>query len=109
MGKTINELYGGVGYTQPTLTEWAEHSGVADLDNGRKFKSTQLVPMKTLADESTTNVQYIGFTQFGVNATLPLWRIFRALTTNSIQYLEAADGDDKFDNSWSSRASLSYS
>lgn len=109
MGKTINELYGGQGYTQPTLAEWAEHSAVADLDNGRKFKSTQLVPMKVLADSTDTNLQYVGFTQFGVNATLPLWRIFRALTTNSIQYFEAADGDDKFDNIWADRSSLNYS
>lgn len=90
----------------PETTNWAEHSAVGDVSTGRRFKAVQQVPMKVLQDLGDT-YRYYGFAKFGTNAGDALWRVFRETVADGT--LEAADGDDLFDNVWNDRDSLSYS
>ena len=102
---------GGAGRkkTGPDTTNWAEHSAVADISTGRRFKSTQMVPMKSaeVVDSGDSTLTYYGFTKFGVATSEALWRILREDSDTGL--VEAADGDDRFDNVWDDRESLSYS
>ena len=94
-----------LGLAKPSGTDFEEHSAVGDVSSGRRFKASQLVPMKS-KQASTSTYTYYGFTKFGTATSDPLWRILREeLSTGNI---DAADGDDLFDNVWDDRASLSY-
>lgn len=63
-------------------------------------------PYKVKTD-STASVKYIGLAMPGTTTSTAKWLIVRQ--TLSTGDLDHADGDDKFDNIWDNRASLSYS
>lgn len=65
----------------------------------------------TLIDgTTTTNVTYIGNATPGTDATASLWQIKRIDgTITDYTTILFADGDANYDNSWSSRGTLSYS
>ena len=54
-------------------------------------------------------VQYIGYASLGTGQDKPGWKITRVTTAGSVTITEYADGDMKYDNKWSDRATLDYS
>lgn len=106
MAKTVSDLYGGGNsYAPPTLAEWAEHSRSGDLETGRAFKATQLVPLATRF-ASNASVAFYGFARPGVSTGASYWRIMRQ--SHDGTFVDFADGDDLFDNLWSNRENLVY-
>lgn len=95
------------GHARPNTTDWGEHSAVADLSTGRRFKAVQDVPMQVQATTSG-DYTYYGFSNFGVNATQPYWRILR-INASGDPHLTAADGNDEFDNILTNMDSYTYS
>lgn len=95
-----------LGLVKPTATDWEEHNAVGDVSTGRRFKASQLVPIK-FRESTNGTYNYYGFAAFGTETSSPLWRILRETISNSS--IDAADGNDLFDNVWDDRASLSYS
>ena len=63
-------------------------------------------PFKTKFDDTGTYT-YIGNSLPGSAITSAVWQIKRI--TNADSNVDWADGDTKFDNKWSTRASASYS
>lgn len=57
--------------------------------------------------DDTGTYQYFGKAYPGADSTKPIWQISR-LTVANPQALKWADGDDKYDNVWDNRASLTY-
>ena len=94
-----------LGLKKPSGTDYEEHSAVADLTTGRRFKAVQIVPFKT-AVATNASLTIYGFTKFGVNATEPYWRII-AEDANGNTF--AADGDDFFNNSFQNFNAISFS
>ena len=90
------------------VTNWEEHSAVADLSTGRRFKAVQTVPLRMKIDSSNPDNIYIGFTKPGVLTSEPYWRIKR-IVVGSVDDYSFANGEDTFVNIWDNRASLSYS
>jgi len=97
------------GLRKPTGPEHDEHSAVADLATGRRFKAVQDVPNTTIIDEVSDTVTYIGESIPGASTSAALWRIKKMVVDGTVTHFMFADGDDLFDNTWSDRASLSYS
>lgn len=94
-----------LGLEKPSGTDYEEHSAVGDLSTGRRFKATQIVPMKVL-NATNASLTIYGFSKFGVNATEPLWRI---LAEDANGNLLAADGNDSFDNTFEDFGSKTFS
>lgn len=55
------------------------------------------------------SIIYIGYGRPAAATNEASWRVLRMNTTGSETVVQFADGDDKFDNVWDNRASLSYS
>jgi len=70
---------------------------------------TRALPMKTLVDEASSAVTYVGESLTGTSASSALWRIKRLTQSGTVLLVEWADGDGLFDNIWDDRATLSYS
>lgn len=59
-------------------------------------------------DETVTGITYFGYAVPGTKDTDAKWRIFRLTEVTGISKIRKADGDDKFDNIWDNRASLTF-
>lgn len=66
-------------------------------------------PTAIKLDEASTTITYVGEAKVGTAASASKWRIFRMTDSSGDLDIEYADGNDKFDNVWNDRASLSYS
>jgi hypothetical protein len=66
-------------------------------------------PTAIRLDEASTTITYVGEAKVGTTEASAKWRIFRLTDSSGDLTIEYADGDDKFDNVWANRASLSYS
>lgn len=99
----------GIRQKGPDTTNWEEHSAVADLATGRRFKAVQDVPMKTAVDIYSATVIYVGETKPGITTAQAFWRIERITTTGTEILIEFANGKDTFENIWANHVSLSYS
>lgn len=64
---------------------------------------------KTLIDEASTTVTYIGEANPGTATSAAEWRVKRLTEVSNDVQVEWADGNDSFDNIWDNRAALSYS
>lgn len=93
----------------PETTNWEEHGAAGDVSTGRRLKYVQDVPLKTIIDEASDTVTYIGEAVPSATPSQPLWRIIKADSTTNPTTIFFADADDNFDNIWVNRASLSYS
>jgi len=65
--------------------------------------------MKSIVDEASSTVTYVGEASTGTAVGAASWRIKRLTQAASVLTIEWADGNGNFDNVWSDRASLSYS
>lgn len=70
---------------------------------------TRSMAMKTVIDEFSTTVTYIGEAATGTATSAALWRIKRLTQTSSILTIEWASGNGSFNKIWDDRSSLSYS
>lgn len=100
---------GFTGNKNPETTNWEEHGAAGDVSNGRRLKYVQSVPLKKIVDEASTTVAYIGEAVPSATTSQALWRIKKIDSTTNPKTIFFADADDKFDNVWDNRASLSYS
>ena len=64
---------------------------------------------KTLVDEASSTVTYVGYALPGTVTSAVDWRVKRLTESGNDLNVEWADGDDLFDNVWDNRAALSYS
>jgi hypothetical protein len=62
----------------------------------------------TFLDEAGGGVTYVGKASPRSSTSSPVWQVRRLTSTDTTLAVEYADGDDKFDNVWDSRTSLSY-
>lgn len=69
---------------------------------------TRSMAMKTVIDDASASVTYIGEALPGADLSLSLWRIKKLTETGSVTVIEWADGNGNFDNIWDNRASLTY-
>lgn len=99
----------GKRYTGRSDVEHYEHGAVADRSDGRKFKKVQSVPQKTIIDEASPTITYIGNTKAGIDVNESYWRIIKITFAGAITTIEFADGDDLYDNIWANRAALAFS
>jgi len=95
--------------SRPENTNVAEHNAVGDVSTGRRFKGVQLIPQKIQIDTVDADTIYLGYANWGTGDGSALWRIIKISTVSTVMSFSTADGDDKFDNVWSNRLSLSYS
>jgi hypothetical protein len=93
----------------PKTTDWEEHSAVADLSTGRRFKAVQSVPMKVMIDSVDADTVYVGESKAGIATSESYWRIKKILTSSTITSITFAGGKDSFESAWDDRLSLSYS
>jgi predicted ribonuclease YlaK len=70
---------------------------------------TRSMAMKTLVDESSATLTYVGEAATGTTLSAALWRIKRITVSGTITTIEWANGNGSFANIWNNRASLSYS
>ena len=85
-------------------TDWEEHSAVADISTGRRFKAVQDVPFQEKKEDVDVDNTYHGVTKPGILTAEPYWRISK-ITGDGTTF---ANGDDSFIFSWDSRASYNY-
>lgn len=59
-------------------------------------------------DQVDANTLYIGEAPLGANDSEARWRISRYLTAGTVTTVMWANGDQKFDNIWNNRTSITY-
>ena len=70
---------------------------------------TSFSPTKAIAiDEVSGNVTYIGMAKVGSATSDAVWQIRRITKSGTVTLFEFTDSDERFDNIWDNRASLSY-
>lgn len=102
-----NSGFSSVG--RPDSTDWEEHGASGDVSTGRRLKYTQDVPNSMLVDDVDASTSYIGESSPGTATSLALWRIKKISVSGTLTSIQFADGNDRFDNIWDDRVSLSYS
>lgn len=60
-------------------------------------------------DTVSATLLYVGEADFGSAETASNWRIKRLITTGTVLKIDYADGNERYDNVWTDRATLSYS
>lgn len=65
--------------------------------------------LKTLIDEVDASNTYVGYATVGASTGSSVWKIKKIVVSGTVTSVLYADGDSNYDNSWNSRASLSYS
>ena len=65
---------------------------------------------KTIVDEASDTVTYVGKAVAGSSTSQAVWNISKfTVSGNTITTKTSADGDFNYDNIWDNRASLNYS
>lgn len=100
---------GFTGNRNPETTNFEEHGAAGDVSTGRRLKYVQDVPLKTIIDEASATVTYIGEAVPSATVSQPLWRIKKIDSTTNPTTIYFADANDDFDNVWNDRATLTYS
>jgi hypothetical protein len=100
-----------------------EHSKFRDADSNKSKVAvtieqsiTNPIPVagttisyKTLIDEVSKTLSYVGDAEPGSLSSAASWKIRRIQTVGTITTVSFADGNSNFDNVWDNRASLTYS
>ena len=67
------------------------------------------MPVKIDYDPATGNARYIGWALPGASPSAAVWKIGKPVfVTDVMERIDAADGDENFNNVWTNRASLTY-
>ena len=64
--------------------------------------------LKTLIDEASATVTYVGVAAPNALTSVAVWRIQKIVVSGTVTSILWADGNNKFDNIWDDRASLTY-
>lgn len=67
------------------------------------------IEYKTMIDEASSTVTYIGKAAAGGSLSSAIWQIKRLSVSGNVTTIDHADGNTNYDNIWDNRASLSYS
>lgn len=102
-------LFGRKGIADGDVISMAEHGRAGGISTGTPFKGTQNIPLKVIVDSTDAGNVYVGESNHGTAVGTAAWRIKKIATSGDIVTISFADGNDKFDNVWSNRGSLSYS
>jgi len=110
---TITELYrilfGRSALQNGNVIDMAEHGRAGGVNTGTPFKSVQDVPNALQLDEVDTSTTYIGEAAPGTATNSTGWRIMKIVENNNDLSITFPGGEDKFDQTWDNRASLTYS
>lgn len=60
-------------------------------------------------DEASATITYVGFARPGTADATPSWRLMRIEIAGTVTKIRWASGDATYSNSWTTRASASYS
>lgn len=102
------QLFGRSGTTKGSDIDMSEHGRAGGVSTGQPFKTTRSVEEKTYIDTSGSII-YIGKGPQATSTSSASWQIKAINTSSSVITILYADGDDKYDNVWDDRASLTYS
>lgn len=70
---------------------------------------TSFSPTKTFAiDEASGTVTYIGVSKPGTGTDEARWQVRRITKTGNVTVFQFSDSNDRYDNVWDDRTSLSY-
>lgn len=97
------------GNVQPQLDQ-DEHDHIGnDDDLGHGYRRVKAPPIAYRVDEtSTANTTYVGEAKLGASESEAVWMIYQIDESSGVA-IKYADGNDKFDNIWQDRTTLSYS
>lgn len=103
-------LFGKDHINDGSVIELSEHGRVGGVSTGQPFKYVAIAGGTTLVDEASTEITYIGKTKNGsaTDTSSAIWQIKKVTESGTISTIAYADGDDKYDNIWANRASLTY-
>lgn len=74
------------------------------------ISNISIVPPRDLAiDEVSGSLTYLGIAKIGAATSSAIWSIRKIEKTGNVTTILWADGNNKYDNVWDNRASLSYS
>lgn len=68
---------------------------------------TDLIYSLKVDASDPTNV-YVGEANLGASTANPVWRIFKVANSGGVVSILYADGDQKMDNIWDDRTTLTY-
>ena len=105
---TYIQLFGKEKIKDGDVISMAEHGRAGGVSTGTPFKGIQEIPLQFLMDLSNGSSIYMGESKPGVLTSESLWRITKMDISGSTISIKFADGDDKFDNEWDERTSLTY-
>jgi hypothetical protein len=90
--------------------KYALDVNVADitLDASNDSVSTKALEETVRIDDASSSVSYFGYASVGASESSSVWKIKKLTTSGSSTKVEFADGNTNYDNSWESRASLTY-
>lgn len=71
--------------------------------------TTATLPTRTLAIDDLGGTVYIGIARVAASGAQAVWQIRKIVTIGAETRFYFADGDDRYNNVWDNRASLSYS
>lgn len=71
----------------------------------RTLSEIQPIP---ISDQVDVNNQYIGYASLGTGLGEAGWKIIKIVKSGTVTTAYYADGDEKYDNVWNDRATLSY-
>jgi len=80
---------------------------VLDRD-GKSLRTIKSDNIKNI-DQVDANTTYIGFAEPGTADISPLWRIMLVTVSGTVTKIRWAGGTSEYVNSWTNRASLTYS
>lgn len=101
-------LFGRTAIQNGNVIDMAEHGRSGGVSDGTPFKSVQEIPNGMIIEE-IGSYMYIGEAKPGTLTSASSWRIRRIETTGGLREIYFANGQDKFNQVWDDRASLTYS
>lgn len=103
------QLFGKEHLKDGDVIEMSEHGRAGGVSTGSGFKNTKTVEEKIIIDEVSSTTIYIGRALVGSSTASAVWQIKKISVSGVVSSFLLADGDDKYNNVWDDRASLSYS
>jgi len=74
-----------------------------------KSPNTIQAPRAIYVDQLSDGTAYIGIAKPGASGASAIWQIRKLVNSGTVTQILWADGNEKFDNVWNNRTSLSYS
>lgn len=101
-------IFGRKGLTRGTDIDMSEHGRVGGLSTEQGFKLTREVDEKTLIDEASATVTYIGKSRLAGDPSAEEWQIKRVSVSGTVTTISFADNTDAYTKEWDERANYSY-